>query len=116
MSIQMNNASASDFGQERKRQNFKIKAEPFLYLSPSIILICLVIFVPLVIGISYSFQSISLFNMNESKWIGFDQFEAIYRDKKFYKALSNTFWWTFGSVIFQFFLGLGLVTHITTRF
>lgn len=116
MSDQINKAIVPDVSQERKRQHFKIIAEPFLYLSPSIILICLVIFVPLVIGFSYSFQSISLFNMNGSEWIGFGHFETIYSDKKFFKALSNTFWWTFGSVIFQFSLGLGLALLLKQGF
>lgn len=116
MSLAADKNSAPD----QKGQGWKIfkspKLEPFLYLSPSIILICLVIFVPLVIGISYAFQSISLFRPSDTGWIGFEHFEDIYQDRKFYKSLRNTFWWTFTSVILQFSLGLGLAMLLKAGF
>ena len=73
-------------------------------------------FVPLAIGISYAFQAISLLNPFESGWIGFEHFEALYSDRKFWKSLVNTFWWTLGSVFFQFFLGLGLALLLNQAF
>lgn len=91
-------------------------AEPYLYLSPALILIALVMLVPLVIGISYAFQSISLMNPFESGWIGLAHFEALYEDRKFWKALKNTAYWTIASVFFQFFLGLGLALLLNRRF
>lgn len=94
----------------------KNMAEPWLYLSPAIILIVLVMLVPLVIGISYAFQSISLLNPFETGWIGLDNFKSLYADKKFWKSLVNTFWWTLGSVFFQFFLGLGLALLLSRGF
>ena len=82
--------------------------EPWLYLTPSIALIALVMLVPLAIGITYSFQSIILLRPMDSGWVGFENYAALVDDSKFWKSLRNTLWWTFGSVFFQFFLGLGL--------
>ena len=90
--------------------------EPWAYLSPALILIALVMLVPLVIGISYAFQAISLMNPFESGWIGLDNFEALSSDKKFWKSLKNTAYWTIGSVFFQFFLGLGLALLLNRGF
>lgn len=98
------------------RQRFAAIAEPYLYLSPAVILVTLVMLVPLVIGISYAFQSISLMMPFKTGWIGFDHFEALYRDRKFWKSLVNTAWWTVGSVFFQFFLGLGLALLLNRPF
>ena len=42
------------------RYYWRLVLEPWLYLTPSIALICLVMLVPLAIGITYSFQSIIL--------------------------------------------------------
>lgn len=90
--------------------------EPWLYLTPSIVLIGLVMLVPLAIGITYSFQSIALLKPIDTGWVGLDNYETLLDDRKFWKALGNTFWWTFGSVGLQFFLGLGLALLLNTEF
>ncbi|MGB5557736.1 MAG: sugar ABC transporter permease [Paracoccaceae bacterium] len=90
--------------------------EPYLYLSPAIFLIGLVMLIPLAIGISYSFQSIELLKPLESGWVGAENYLALWNDKKFWIALGNTFYWTFASIIFQFCLGLGLALLLNTPF
>ena len=90
--------------------------EPWAYLSPTIILIALVMMVPLVIGISYAFQAISLMNPFDSGWIGLENFASLYDDAKFWKSLKNTAYWTIASVFFQFFLGLGLALLLNQGF
>ncbi|MEY8120535.1 carbohydrate ABC transporter permease [Falsihalocynthiibacter sp. BN13B15] len=90
--------------------------EPFLYLSPAIFLIGAVIMIPLIIGISYSFQSINLLKPFDSGWVGFENYQALWSDAKFWLALKNTFWWTFYSISFQFMLGLGLAMLLNTQF
>ncbi|WP_428645183.1 carbohydrate ABC transporter permease [Roseibium sp.] len=105
-------------GTSRARPSFYFRymVEPYLYLSPAIVLIALVMLVPLVIGISYAFQSVNLLRPFNSGWIGFDNFAALWNDRKFWLALTNTFWWTLGSIFFQFFLGLGLALLLNTQF
>ncbi len=105
-------------GENRARPSFYFRymVEPYLYLSPAIILVCLVMFVPLAIGISYAFQAVNLLRPFEAGWVGFENFEALWSDRKFWRALTNTFWWTFGSITFQFFLGLGLALLLNTKF
>ncbi|MEP1574356.1 MAG: sugar ABC transporter permease [Roseibium album] len=90
--------------------------EPYLYLSPAVIVIALVMLVPLVIGISYAFQAVNLLRPFDTGWVGFENFQALWSDRKFWLALKNTFWWTVGSITFQFFLGLGLALLLNTRF
>jgi multiple sugar transport system permease protein len=105
-------------GSRRGGLTAKLKwvAEPYIYMSPAIILIALVMVVPLVIGVSYAFQSISLLNPFATGWVGLDNFKKLFADRLFYKALSNTFWWTLGSLFFQFFLGLGLALLLNKPF
>jgi multiple sugar transport system permease protein len=90
--------------------------EPYVYLSPALLLICFVMLVPLAIGISYAFQSINLLRPFDAGFVGLENFEALGEDPKFWKAMSNTFWWTFGSVTLQFLLGLGLALLLSTPF
>ncbi len=92
------------------RMNFAMKAvlEPYLYLSPALILLALVMFVPLVVGISYAFQNLSLTNPFDRGWVGLENFRELWDDRKFWLSLRNTVWWTVASVVLQFGLGLGL--------
>lgn len=90
--------------------------EPYLYLSPAVILIGLIILAPLAIGISYSFQAIALLRPFDTGWVGLSNFEALFADRHFWRALTNTFWWTLYCVLFQFVLGLGLALLLNTAF
>lgn len=90
--------------------------EPYLYLSPALVLIGLVMAVPLAIGISYSFQSITLLRPFDTGWVGFENYRDLWSDRKFWRAFANTFQWTFGSLAFQFGLGLGLALLLNTAF
>ncbi len=98
------------------RARLAVAAEPWLYLSPSLILIALVMLLPLVIGISYAFQAISLMNPFDSGWIGLQNFSTLMDDAKFWKSLKNTFHWTLASVVLQFLLGLGLALLLNRGF
>ena len=108
---------------EAKRQipfsisrKFKIILEPWAYLSPAIVLIIALIFVPMLIGVSYAFQQIELLNPFETGWVGFEHFTTMFEDRKFSNALFNTVNWTFTSLFFQFSLGLGLALLLNRQF
>ncbi len=105
-------------GSSRARRSlyWHYMVEPFLYLSPGIFLIGTVMMIPLIIGISYSFQSIELLNPFNTGWVGFENYQKLWSDRKFWLALENTFWWTFWSISFQFLLGLGLAMLLNTQF
>ncbi|MEP0522104.1 MAG: sugar ABC transporter permease [Hyphomicrobiales bacterium] len=105
-------------GQSRVQRSLYLQyfVEPFLYLSPAILLLGVVMLIPLIIGISYSFQAIELLNPFNTGWVGFENYRKLWSDRKFWLALDNTFWWTFWSISFQFLLGLGLALLLNTQF
>ncbi|MGH1482033.1 MAG: carbohydrate ABC transporter permease [Geminicoccales bacterium] len=91
--------------------------EPYLYLSPALILIALVMFVPLIIGLSYAFQNIAILNPFKTGFVGLANFETLlFEDRVFWRVLGNTVWWTVGSLVFQFFLGFGLALLLSRPF
>lgn len=96
----------------RKRLTFA-RVEPWLYLSPAIVLLVTVLLVPLIIGISYSFRKFSAFR---SEYVGLDQYRAMLTDAVLHQAMWNTLWWTAASLFFQFFLGLGLALLLDKEF
>jgi multiple sugar transport system permease protein len=87
--------------------------EPWLYLSPALVIIFTVLIVPLIIGISYSFRKFSAFR---SEYVGLGQYRTMLGDPVLHGALINTFWWTVSSLALQFFLGLGLALILNRPF
>ena len=87
--------------------------EPWIYLSPAIILLTLSMLVPLIVGLSYAFQDFGPF---KSSWSGLKNFQTLIHDPIFWRALKNTVWWTVGSLVFQFLGGLGLAMLLNRPF
>jgi len=100
-------------GASRRKRLSYATVEPWLYLSPAIVLLIVVLVVPLIIGISYSFRK---FSALKSEYVGLGQYHAMLSDAVLGQALVNTLWWTVASLFFQFFLGLGLALLLDKPF
>jgi len=100
----------------RRRGRLSARLEPYLYLSPALLLLALVMFVPLLVGLSYAFRNIQLFNPFAAGWVGFAHFGELIHDPAFWHALFDTVWWTGGSLVFQFSLGLVLALALARPF
>lgn len=98
-----------------RRIDFGAVLEPWTYLAPSLALIGAVMFVPLVLGLSFAFREIELLNPRES-WVGLDHFAALLDDRYFRLSLTNTLWWTGASLALQFLFGLGLALLLNRTF
>jgi len=105
---------------------------PYLFLLPSIIAMLIIIYIPLFIGISYSFTNISQRNTNNIvyripeynqqgkieikeqkketviKNKGFSNYTKTLATPNFWQVLGQTLVWTFVNVLFHFLIGLGL--------
>ncbi|MET4731526.1 multiple sugar transport system permease protein [Thalassospira sp. MBR-102] len=90
--------------------------EPYLYVSPALILIIAVMLMPLVLGLSYAFRDIRILNPFSGGFVGTAHFQTLITDDAFLGALVNTAWWTFGSLLFQFTLGLILALLLNRDF
>jgi multiple sugar transport system permease protein len=90
--------------------------EPWAYVTPTVVLIVVVMLVPLCVGVSYAFRNIQILNPFSGGWAGTANFEQLWRDRNFWRAMTNTVWWTFGSVAVQLVLGLGLAMLLRDAF
>ncbi len=90
--------------------------EPYLYLGPGLLLILLVTLVPLLIGISYSFQHIVVYDATNTGFVGLENYRLMLSDALFWNALWNTVRWTVVSLFFQVSLGLGLALLLRSPF
>src|SRR5271170_662465 len=93
-----------------------LAAEPYLYTLPSVLLICAVMLVPLIIGLTYAFHDVTLLDPLSGGFVGLDHFRELYDDPAFWNALRNTVTWTVASVALQFALGLVLALLLNRMF
>jgi multiple sugar transport system permease protein len=98
------------------RRAVAVVLEPYFYVGPGLILIALVMVVPLIVGIGYSFQNVQILNPFKTGWVGLQHYRELLDDQVFWHALGNTVWWTFGSLTIQFALGLGLALLLSEPF
>lgn len=100
----------------RTKRPFKSVLEPYLYLGPGMSLILLVTLVPLLIGISYSFQHLVVYDTFNTGFVGLENYRLMLGDQLFWNALWNTLRWTIVSLFFQVTLGLGLALLLRAPF
>lgn len=98
------------------RVSFGRAIEPYLYLSPALILLALVILVPLGVAIMYSFRNYLLYKPWDREFVGLANYAKMLDDPVFTLALVNTVKWTVSSVALQFALGLGLALLLNQPF
>jgi multiple sugar transport system permease protein len=91
-------------------------AEPYLYIMPSVLLICAVMLVPLLVGLTYAFHDVTLLDPLSGDFVGLEHFRELYADPAFWNALRNTVTWTVASVALQFGLGLVLALLLNRLF
>jgi multiple sugar transport system permease protein len=103
-------------GRRSPMERFVHRAEPWLYSAPALLLIVAVMLVPLVLGLTYAFRDVRLLNPFSGGFVGLDQFEKLSRDANFLRALKNTVFWTFASLLFQFAFGLILALLLDRPF
>jgi len=111
------------------------KITPYIFILPSLIAMLFLVFIPLLIGISYSFTNINQNNStkieykipyeedgqikfkieekpNNLKFVGLENYKKTLTNSSFWKVFKQTIIWTFTNVLFHFLIGLGLALLI----
>ncbi len=93
---------------------FKKKAAPYLYLSPTIILMIVLMLIPIVMVISYSVMNNVIMNKNPI-YIGLGNYKTILTDEVFHTTIYNTLFFTVGSVVMHMVIGLLFAMLLNSR-
>ncbi len=96
--------------------NFKTKLQlnTFSLLLPWVITFLLFWLYPLIYSLYLSFTKYYTLT-NEAEFIGFDNYTQLFSDPIFYKALSNTAFFTFGTVPFTVSISIFLAVILNSR-
>lgn len=93
------------------------KAMPALFLAPSVLMLLAVTIFPLFYSLLLSFNSWNLASQAGWKWIGFQNYKAIFTlDPSFKSSLATTAIYVFGTVGVEFLLGLGMALILNRQF
>ncbi|NVM96699.1 carbohydrate ABC transporter permease [Arthrobacter wenxiniae] len=83
----------------------KRRLAPYGFVSPTVILMFVLMLVPIVMVIGYSFMN-NVIMTKHPKFVGLDNYVTILTDSVFHTALANTLAFTFASVAAHIVLGL----------
>lgn len=92
---------------------FKRKVEPYAFISPTILLLLVLMVIPVGLVVKYSFYSNVIVD-KFPKFVGFDNYINIIKDEAFRTALVNTSIFTIGSVVAHLLIGLSFATLLNS--
>ena len=99
----------------KKPYSLANKAEPDLWILPSIILMSIFIIIPIGFVFRMAFSKITKAGLIKG-FVGFDNFEKVLSSDKFSMVLQNTVVWTLAVVILSTLLGFMLALLLNNEF
>lgn len=106
--------------QKNKKAKYPVKKslrrviEPYLFLSPVVILMCLLLMLPIILVISYSFYDNVLIT-NDSTWVGLENYKTVLTDRVFLSSIKNTVIFVVLNVIFHLLIGMALALMVNVK-
>jgi multiple sugar transport system permease protein len=103
----------------KRSKNFSIhllfrKIVPIAYLSPTMILITILLFVPIVMVIAYSTMDNVIMNKNPV-FVGVANYITVLTDAVFQRAILNTLYFTIMSVVWHLIIGMSFALLLNTK-
>ena len=80
-----------------------------MLLVPAVAMLTVTIIIPVFVVIGMSFYHYNLLDMNNITWNNFANYRAVFKDAEFIRTFGRTLIYVCGTVVSQFFIGLGVV-------
>jgi multiple sugar transport system permease protein len=90
------------------------RATPYAYLTPTAVLMIVLMLIPIVMVIQYSVMD-NVIVEKSPQFAGFDNYAEVLQDERFYTAVKNTAFFTGVSVVVHLVLGMGFALLLNTR-
>lgn len=90
------------------------RMEPYFYLSPVMFLMIALLFIPIILVISYSFFD-NVLIVEESNWVGLEHYKTVLSDPIFIKSMKNTVVFVVLNVVFHLLIGMVLALMVNAR-
>ena len=97
------------------KQVLKKKLTPYGYLLPTIILLFILLVIPVIMVIGYSFFDNVIVNKNPV-FVGLKNYATVLHDKNFWNAISNTLFFVIVSMVAHLVIGMVFALVLNTRY
>lgn len=97
------------------KQVLKKKLTPYGYLLPTIILLFILLVIPVIMVIGYSFFDNVIVNKNPV-FVGLKNYATVLHDKNFWNAISNTLFFVVVSMVAHLVIGMIFALVLNTRY
>lgn len=94
---------------------FKKQVTPYVYLLPTIILMLILLIIPIIMVIRYSFFDNVIINKNPT-FVGLENFAKVLTDPTFLVAIKNTLYFVIISIIAHLVIGMFFAMLLNTRY
>ncbi len=98
-----------------KRKRFFRKAEPYIWIAPSLILMCIFIIIPIVVVFATAFGDVNRYG-NIKGFAGFENFANVLDNAEIGRVFLNTGVWTVAVVVLSTVLGFILALILNNEF
>lgn len=88
----------------------------WVFTLPAVLFIVLMVAYPLIYTGRLSFFEWSMSAITPPKWVGLDNYIAIFNDPKFWNSLKVTFYHTFVSIVIETMLGVAIALLFSRKF
>ncbi|GEC77035.1 carbohydrate ABC transporter permease [Microbacterium maritypicum] len=99
--------------QSKRRRQLRRTAESYAFLSPTIVLLFVLMIIPIVMVIGYSLQDRAIIGKNH-EFVGLDNYVSVLTNPNFWNATSNTVIFTVVSVVAHLIIGLGFALMLNS--
>jgi multiple sugar transport system permease protein len=96
-------------------QRMRKQLVPFAYLSPTLLLLAVLSFIPIATVLYYSLMDNVIITRDAPAFVGISNYVEILSDKNFLNALQNTLAFAIASVIAHFVLGLSFAVLLNSK-
>ena len=86
-----------------------------MLLVPAVAMLTVTIIIPVFVVIGMSFYHYNLLDMNNITWNNFANYRAVFKDAEFIRTFGRTLIYVCGTVVSQFFIGLGVALLLNSR-
>ena len=111
----MANMTLSTKRKKSSGQRLKKQLLPFLYLSPTLLLLTVLSLIPIATVFYYSLMDNVIITKDAPVFVGFSNYAKILSSSDFLQALGNTFFFAIVSVVAHFIIGLAFAMLLNTN-
>lgn len=97
-----------------KKVRLWLRIQPYAYLTPVMIMMAALLFLPIILVIGYSFYD-NVLVTPESHWVGLANYQTVLSDQVFIGSMKNTVIFVVLNVLFHLIIGMALALMVNAK-